>query len=75
MREQETQLAVIAAMAETIREQGSVPSGHLMVVLASLVAGWGLAQHQASVQVLQRAGLVEVRGNHLLVWVGPKVSA
>lgn len=60
-------MAAIMAVAETIRELGSVPSGELY---ARLMGSISLESYGQIVGTLERAGLIEERG-HLLRWVGP----
>ncbi len=60
-------IQTIKIVADTIRELGSVPSGHLYAQLMSK-----LSQHEYEqiIGILTRAGLVKNCG-HLLVWVEP----
>jgi hypothetical protein len=55
------------AVAEAIRELGSVPSGHLY---AQLMDKMSLETYTAVIQVLKNTKLVEEK-NHLLTWIGP----
>ena len=63
-----TAVAVIGAIAETIREAGEVPSGVLYAGL--MTKGCTLPQYEQILGVLQRAKLVAVKG-HVVRWVGP----
>lgn len=61
-------IRVAAAVGETIRELGSVPSGHLY---AALMGRMDLDAYNKCIGLLKQANLVE-ESNHLLTWVGPK---
>lgn len=63
--------AMIAAVAEAVREAGRIPSGTLYAVLCSKV---DFAGYEKMVGILKGSGLVEEK-NHELIWVGPKVAA
>ena len=60
----------VAAVAEAIRELGSVPNGHLY---ASVMGHLSLEQYDRIIELLKRAELVAEQ-NHELRWVGPKVE-
>jgi hypothetical protein len=60
-------LAVAKAVAEAIRELGSVPAGHLYAVL---MARMSLETFEKIVGALVGAGLVRRDGSHLLTWTG-----
>lgn len=62
-----TALAFTMAVAETIRELGEVPSGHLY---ARLMDRLSLASYDAIITSLKNAKLVEEK-SHVLRWVGP----
>jgi hypothetical protein len=62
-------LAVLTAVAETIREVAEVPSGHLYAQLMGKVTAQGYA---SMIDRLKGAGLVREDGNHILTWTGPK---
>jgi hypothetical protein len=64
-------LAATAAIAETIRELGSVPSGHLY---AKLVGRLSLDAYQSIIRTLVNARLVRETG-HELTWIGPNPEA
>lgn len=59
----------VLAIAETVRELGEVPSGHLY---AQLMGDMDLDTYTSLIQVLEHAGLVRVQPSHLIIWVGPK---
>lgn len=63
-------LAVVMAVAETVRESGRCPSG---VVYAALMGRVTLQGYEKILNILKGAGLIEVTPSHELVWVGPKV--
>lgn len=59
-------LEVTRALADVIRELGSVPSGELYTrCMGSLT----LEQYQGAIRLLKRTGLVK-ESNNLLTWVG-----
>lgn len=60
-------LSMVAAVAEAIRELGSVPSGHLC---ARLMNHMDLAAYQRMIGHLKNAGLVSESAD-LLTWTGP----
>jgi hypothetical protein len=60
-------IRIAAAVAEAIRDLGSVPSGHLY---ARLMGHMDLDTYNKVIGVLKQAKLVEEK-NHLLTWVGP----
>lgn len=64
-------LHITAAVAETIRELGEVPEGH---VYAAVMHVTTLSGFQSCISVLERAKLVKRSGHHLLTWIGPKVG-
>jgi hypothetical protein len=69
------QTAVIKMMvvvADTIRELSPVVSGHLYARLMSY--NFSLADYEAIIGTLKRAGLVKESG-HQLTWVGPAKGA
>jgi hypothetical protein len=59
-------LGILRAVADTIRELGEVPSGHLY---AHLMSKLSLEQYEQVISVLKQAGLI-TESNHLLTWVG-----
>jgi hypothetical protein len=61
---------IVAAVAEAIRELGSVPSGHLY---AQLMGRIDLATYTKIVDTLKNAGLVAEKSD-LLTWIGPVLS-
>ncbi len=58
----------VLAVAECIRDLGSVPSGHLY---ARLIGHMSVESFQSFIATLVRAGLVREHANHLLEWIGP----
>lgn len=64
-------VAVVAVLAETIRELGSVPSGHLY---AQVMSHMSLDTYNSAIGVLKSADLVK-ESNHLLTWIGPSPKA
>lgn len=60
-------LAVTLAVGETIKELGSVPSGHLY---AALMEKMSIHTYQMIIGALKKSGLVSESG-HVLTWVGP----
>ena len=58
---------IAAAIADTIRELGSVPSGHLY---ARLMGHMSLETYEDIIGVLVRKGMVRQEPSHLLVWTG-----
>lgn len=63
-------LGAVHALAEAIRDLGSVPSGHLY---ARVCGHLSLEAYTTFIGVLKKAGQVEEK-NHLLIWVGPPAS-
>jgi hypothetical protein len=57
------------AIAESIRELGQVPSGHLYARLMGIM---DLHQYEQVIELLIDARLVERDRSHLLRWIGPK---
>ena len=62
-------LKIMLAVAEAIREAGSIPSGHLY---AALCGHLSIGDYDTCIAKLVGAGLVRQAGNHMLEWVGPK---
>lgn len=60
-------LLAVRAVADCIKELGSVPSGHLYAQLAPVMS---LDTYQGVLRTLKNAELVEER-SHELFWVGP----
>jgi hypothetical protein len=58
---------IVAAVAEAIRDLGTVPSG---VLYANLMGKLDLAGFEKIVGILKGAQLVSERG-HQLTWIGP----
>jgi hypothetical protein len=61
-------LGILTAVADTIRELGEVPSGHLD---ANLMCKLSLEQFEQIIGVLKSTGLVAESNAHLLTWLGP----
>lgn len=59
-------LKVVQAVAEAIREAGSLPSGPLYAIMCGVVS---LESFNHIIDTLKRTGLV-VEENHLLIWKG-----
>ena len=62
-------VALVFAVAETIREVGEVPSGTLYTMLMDKIS---YTDFNHLLGILKGSGMVEDR-DHLLVWVGPKL--
>jgi hypothetical protein len=62
---------VAHAVAETIRELGEVPSGHLY---ARLMGVMELHQFEQVIDLLVDARIVEHSPSHLLRWIGPAAN-
>lgn len=58
------------ALAEAVRELGSVPSGHLY---ARVCGQMDMQTYSAIIGLLKRAGLV-AEANHVLSWSGPQLE-
>jgi hypothetical protein len=65
----EATIGVIKAVADVIRELGSIPSGHLY---ARLIGHLNIDQYNTIIGLLKRAGLVEENA-FMLRWIGPKI--
>lgn len=63
-------LGCVSALAEAIRELGSVPNG---VLYAHVMGTLTIGQYERSIDLLKRTGLV-VEKNHELSWAGPKLE-
>ena len=61
----EPAMQIIKAVAEAIRDLGSVPSGHLY---ARLMGQLTLSQYNQIIDTLKKAKLVR-EDNHLLTWI------
>lgn len=61
-------LKTVLAIAESIRELGSVPSGHLY---AHLMGSLTLESYEKIIQILVNQDLVKKHPSHLLEWIGP----
>jgi len=58
-----------AALAEAIRDLGSVPSGHLY---ATVMGHMDLQTYESFIQHLVGAKLVRQDPSYLLTWIGPE---
>jgi hypothetical protein len=63
-------LAVTMAVAETIRELGRTPSGHLYAGLCDRIS---FASYEQIIGTLVNAGLIRKSG-HELIWIGGGVK-
>lgn len=61
-------IEILRAVADAIKELGSVPSGHLY---ARLMGHMNLQSYQQIIDTLVKAQLVK-SDNHMLTWIGPK---
>jgi len=58
-------LEILKALADTIRELHSVPSGELY---ARVMGHMDINAYERAIQILKNAGLVAESGAHLLTW-------
>ena len=63
----ERAVQTVLAVAETIKELGKIPSGHLY---AQLMGHLRLSQYTAIINILKKNGVVKKEG-FLLIWTGP----
>ena len=61
-------IVVMMAIADTLKELGSAPSGHCYAAVMDKVS---LDTYNAIIQKLKDSGKV-VEHHHLLIWVGPR---
>lgn len=61
---------LVTAIAETIREVGEVPAGHLYAPLCAKMTADAFNQ---VIAMLERAKLVR-RQNNLITWIGPNLK-
>lgn len=66
--------AVCLAVAETIREAGSTPSGPIYAALMTRM-GIDLQSFEAIIRTLVSTGLIEETPGSILKWTGPKMEA
>lgn len=59
------------AIAEAIREAGSIPSGHLYAVVCGKLS---LAAYEGIIRTIKNADLVSETAN-MLRWIGPEVRS
>ena len=64
--QKDAMLSIVTAIADAIRDLGSVPSGHLY---ARVMGALSLSQYNQVIGILKKQGLVEESG-HLLTWSG-----
>jgi hypothetical protein len=62
-------IQVVRAVADAIKELGSVPSGHLY---AQLMCRLELREYGRVIEILVDGGLVQKDASHLLTWIGPR---
>lgn len=62
------QIQAIVALSDTIRELGSVPSGHLY---AQVMQYMTIDFYNSAIGILKNAKVVEESDAHLLTWIGP----
>lgn len=65
-------MATALVIAETVRELGEVPSGHLYAGLMGKVSYY---EYERCLGILIHAGLISRSGHHLLTWAGPLIPA
>ncbi len=68
--QQKAGFLLLAAVADTIRQLGSVPSGHLYAQIMGKVDIHGF---QKLVAILKGSGLVS-ESNDILTWIGPEIA-
>ncbi len=59
---------MVAAIADTLREAGTAPSG---VIYAALMGRVSLNGYERILAMLTRAGLISIGRDHLITWIGP----
>ena len=67
----EAALQILVAIAQSIREAGEIPSGH---IYAALMGKINLDQYERLLAILKRKGWVEQDRSYLLRWTGPKAQ-
>lgn len=68
--QQKSAVAVVMAVAETVREAKRCPSGTVYAVLMGRVTMNG---YEKILGILKRSGLIEETKGHELVWIGGEV--
>jgi SOS-response transcriptional repressor LexA len=63
----EAQTELVRAIAEAIKELGTVPSGHLYARIAGKISSETFERVLAT---LKGAGLISVSSSHLITWTG-----
>lgn len=61
----DSELKIIRAVADAIKEAGRIPSGHLYAFLIG--QGWQLDDYQKLIGLLKRSGLIREE-YHELIW-------
>lgn len=62
-------ISATLALADAVRELGSVPSGHLY---ARVMGQLQLEEYEAMIGCLIRNGIISKDDNHVLTWKGDK---
>ena len=62
---------LLIALAETVRQAGAVPAGHLYATALTALPSLSASDFDQLVAGLVRVGLVERTPAHLLRWIGP----
>ncbi len=57
-------LNVLMALADAVKEAGSIPSGHLYAAICGKI---DLNGYKSAIETLKRAGVIREQG-HLLIW-------
>lgn len=65
-------LQVTFAVAESIREAGSIPEG---TIYAALMGRVTLEGFDACLRTLERTGLIRREPSHLVRWIGPQIES
>lgn len=61
---------VVAAVAEVVRQVGSIPSGNVYANLCGMIT---LPQYESILTTLKNAELISESPAHLLTWIGPDI--
>jgi hypothetical protein len=61
-------IEIMKAVANAIKELGSIPSGHLYVHLNNSLT---LDEYNRIIGLLKGAELITVGDDHLITWIGP----
>ena len=65
--QEQAAIEIVKAVADTIKDLGSVPSGHLY---ARLMGHMSLSEYEQIIGFIVRSGLVKRDSSHLLTWIG-----